>query len=107
MTSHHLQISSVCKSLVYSSSCVCLWLKFKSMFSMCSSPAIRCSSPARTCSSPAPKVFISNRNAFIASDKCNRLECDIVFGGDYISKTVSSLAMNTFIYSVISCLEVK
>ena len=53
-------------------------------------------------SSLAPNVL---QNAFIVKDKHVCLQYDIVFGGEY--QTISSLAINAFISSVISYLEVS
>ena len=68
MTSDHLDVTFVWKSLV--ASCVRVWLKFERTFS--------------ACSSPARNTFVSGpaQNAFVASDKRVCLQCDIVFGSE-------------------------
>ena len=54
MTSDHLDISSVWKSLV--ASCVCVWLKFERAFSTCSFPAQN----AFVVFSPAINAFVGS-----------------------------------------------
>ena len=86
MTSDHLDISYVWKSLV--ASCVCVWLKFKCTLSMCSS-----SSPDhhKTRSSLAINPFVcsvisysevSSKGYLVTSDKRVCLQYDIVLGGE-------------------------
>ena len=72
MTSNHLEISFVWKSLV--AICVYVWLKFERVFQLTrSSPTLRCSSPTR--------------NVVISSDKSFPVQ----------HKTCLSLAINAFV----------
>ena len=95
MTSDHLDIGSVWKSLV--ASCVCVRLKFESAFSTCLFPVRNTffSSSKVFVSGPAQNAFVASDNVLclqcdsevnsrgylIASDKHIHLQCDIVFGG--------------------------
>ena len=98
MTSNHLDISFVWKSLV--ASCVCVWLKFERTFSTCSSPArnafvsnAKCTSPDehKTRSLLAINAFacnvisyseVNSRGYVIVGNKRVCLQCDILLGGE-------------------------
>ena len=67
MTSDHLDIGSVWKSLV--ASCVRVWLKFERAFSTCLSPVRNAffSSYKVFVSGPAQNAFFANDNTFVSS----------------------------------------
>ena len=72
MTSDHLDISFVWKSLVHVASCVCVWLKFEArVFNIFVSSVKLVHLQHEMCSSPVPKMFVSGpaQNTFIASNK--------------------------------------